>query len=282
MTDRPALTEEALFEHRNDLCDVLASDGQNVWQRLESDRTSFAKQYLGGKAAIETSFRWKPGENAGVDFGYGLAVFYRDREGLISGNDWWPNPFEIAVPIDPDAEPHFRRGVRGPYRNKQSVLVHDVETIKRPEDFISGLPVASLVWLQLFDGIDSFVAHTRLAGPTLPIEGLKVVADWEVCSIVRGVAIAQDEGPSEMVKGRSQIVEDISDDRGELFGYLLSNADFEEYLSGLRLLVDFKEVRLSGTPSRDLRIEMLDVVLRPVEFYSCASQTFYISVCRHV
>jgi hypothetical protein len=260
-----------------DAFDMLAHDGQNFGKRLARDRVSVAEQYFKGDLAVEVHFRWhrSPGCN---QFGYGLAVFYGNRDRLVGRDEWWPNPLKVLVDGGANTKAHLAFGVRGPYWNDQSMLVDPVEIVDCPQNFVPRLAVPSLVWLQLFDSLDSFVAGTREPDGNFSIGGFSVVVDRELCSLIGRVAIGNDQRPREMIERTPEIMDNVAKNGAELFGNFLPDSYFDDYLSGLKIILEDEVVRLSSDPGVLFAPEIGGVILRPLDFYSGASQSFSITV----
>lgn len=273
MADRPALSPDAEFEDvsRENIADAFNEVDELLerWdERLAIDNLALAERYL--KNEIVFVFTWTD-RSTGVAKKY-LTVFervnptgrfdrkwrkLRDRPSTIGGNKIGEYSRNVDGPQN--------LGISGPDGDEQNVFIEDIELEETPEGVCP-----SLVWLEPFDDAPRASGNVVEVLRDPPIEEILAGTYWEVGfiqSAFAGAPIFDGEVNGQKIEGGSKIVDEVTNQARPRERHLLLNAKLEYLCSRLRVFIDNDEVRISFLKGFNSSIQLVKVLLGPVDLY---------------
>lgn len=228
---------DCLHDARDELCELM----QRWDNRLSLERLSPAKHYrecrlsLALKLKVSGHSRYAKFSATGNGEG---AVFKSDAPGPT---------------ID------VRQASHGYHWNQQQVFVCDVHLVERQEGV-----VASLVRFDLVEDTGNDIGmgdlYVSLAKGTFHLLSSLTNRKLDVlCGPIR----PSDELACDVINSGPQIVQGVADDKGNLLGEGLRDSELEDVVSGLRIFLDAKSIKISLEEVVQDGVQIEDVLLGP-------------------
>ena len=247
MSELRTAGEQRLLECLDDAADELRELMERWDNRLTLERDSLAKRYVEQRLAVLVQFK-------------------------LSGRAYWAHYRAIGAHCQEGVGPHVAtnteidttQGAYGKGRDEQAMLILNVEVVEGTK---RSIPSVAFVWA---DGLDNETHDIKPRNLYLSaIDGrfkfCFVVGDWKAHPLKGLFPSEQYQLVSSKVKSRSQVVEGVPEDDGEVVGRPLRHFELDDAISriGVRLGVQAAEVGLHEC-SDDI-IEIIDVLFGPFD-----------------
>jgi hypothetical protein len=155
----------------------------------------------------------------------------------------------------------------GEHRKQDSMLIEDIESVHLNKHFA---PVSSSVWLQALHQTDGKGACALEPPSDIVVERGYVPTYWE-CRLIGGRTVAIDnEIVGQEIKGRSQVVNTITDKGAPLHWDAFIHAKAVEFLLGLRVIFCDDGAALAFKVGFNREFEVTEMFLGPVNLYAAA------------
>ncbi len=241
--DRPG-SLEIRNEGTDDASGLVAEVGHELTD-FELDGSQ-VDRYMRGEAELHMHTR---GRFVGLDHHEHCFVFQRGAKGNIPGR------CDLVVAA----------GRAKQDWGNESVLVADVEVVKYPEPGLVCV-VPSVVRLQSVNLCDDRLAHSAYLVSTLPQPHIPVLEYGELGAVGRLIAADLNELPGQVIQATSQIVENVADQDAPLNEVWQGvELDPHQVLSSIVLYIEPELVGFRSDPGIDLRLEVLNVFVCPVD-----------------
>lgn len=235
--------------------------------RLTINNLAFAKRYIDGELGVGVHFRiWDQTFTLYEEY---VSVFQRKLPvGGVDGQ-FHGRPREIGSwkRCNAPREIDDNVAVASGDGNQQFVLIDDVNLVEAPEGV-----VRSTVWLTAL--------HKEFGSGGCPVESGRNVAPhvsgcrtyWELGVLGWRPAVIENQGVSEEVQRRSQIVNAIADETSPFRWDAFLHSKAIDFV--LRLRIDLRDdvIRLSCVESPDLAVEVVKVFFGPVDLDASAEK----------
>lgn len=250
-----SLPNEVRGEFLNDLPDFTAHEFERQAQRITFCQPRFVKAYFSVEAHV--LFRLVSGK--GQQF-FACVQF-----------DWWRGSFahydvEARTGRKADTIWAHRRHIvwsesasriYQAHGQEQTVLVDVVELVDEPYE-----PVTSLVWLDTVERFESILPDSLYHSVRDGSVRLGRMSDWELC--VRGDSLDQPTG--EVVQRTTEAMQRITGDHWNTCGDGWNIRGVMRDFSSIRVFLDTERVEIGVPEFRNSGVELLDVLLGPIQF----------------
>lgn len=248
-------SEDIAFKNIDGALDELSELLERWDNRLTIDNLSLAERYLKGELVVGVEFGC-------VDWGSQQFRAIYQRELPIGGvpvhhGGLYGFPARHRkLHFEPEA------AVGGPYRDNQSVFVEDVELVEGPQS-----AVPSFVRLEPFDEANSLLAGSLYFFKTRGFKTVGAVTDGPISTAGVGHTVGFDDGASEQIKGRADVVNCIADDTPPIIGDIFENLDSINILGCFRIFIAQDAIRVATPKGLDFTFHLMDVFFGPFDLY---------------
>lgn len=234
-------------ENVDNACRQLAEFMHRVENRLAMERLGFCERYLKGGLEILADFDIVCGGHTEQYH----AVFNRAAPEILNSNEW-PVVRHNAQIFDPDV-------MQG--RNQCLVFVGNVQVMNGSEKV-----VPSLVRLQRSDYLDDiFSGSVYMSFSNHVLKAINIVPEGEIDLIGTFTSTPHQFG-CQQVKGRSQIMDYITNDSSERLRNLVPDAERPEVVRGVGFLLYDNAIRFRPYVVDDFVVKLNDVLFGPINF----------------
>lgn len=223
--------------------------------RLTAHNLAITERYAKGELRVLVEFSLLPMRNS-VKF---CALF----EGICPRENGWNGHYDLLRSAG-ELEGNASGQMGGTTNKKQTVFVAIVKQMQTHQVFIpSSVRVESVDHLYRLWG-DSLYFSGRFGFVMLQT----LFADRERGIVVGGLAVRQNQLPDKMVKGGSEVLENISDDKGKIFGNRFTLTQLYDEVSSLRLSLSDERIGIGwfGEKAMNPSIQVSDVMFGPFDF----------------
>jgi hypothetical protein len=221
-------------------------------------KSGFGKCYLNGEAHLLLCLRSRNGQEF-------LALIQRAKwnpvAGLNSNADPGTQPelpyLSQLLVADLTALETRLHGVLGANGQEQAMFVDVVEGVENVKT-----RVPSLVWAETAENFNNLLTHAIYHSQTghFPVMGIE--ANWEL-RLGRDAALT-DQATGDVIQRTAEIVQDVTDNQGNLSGDNRDVLDVVRQIAGFRILLGCDSAWVGLTEFRQSGFELSDVLLGPL------------------
>lgn len=114
--------------------------------------------------------------------------------------------------------------------------------------------------------LDGFLAHALYFGAVAGFVFFGALEDGVVSPVSGHLPIRLNELPSQVVQCRSQVVQDVADDEGEIEGNRAFELEVKEQVASLRVMLFADKIRATIVEGGDPALKIADVFFGPFDF----------------
>jgi hypothetical protein len=147
--------------------------------------------------------------------------------------------------------------VLGANGQEQTMFVNVVEGVENAKT-----RVPSLVWAETTEGFNRLLTSAQYHSQTRHFPVVGIEANWELS--LRGNAVAPNQTTGDVIQRTAEIVQDVTDNQGNLSGDNRDVLDVVRQVAGFRILLGRDSAWIGLAEFRQSGLELSDVLLGPL------------------
>ncbi len=230
--------------------------GDSYWHPF--GKIGFGKCYHNGEANLLLCLRSRNGQEF-------LACIQRAKGNPVAGLNGNADlgvklelPYLSQLLVDDLATLESRlHDVLGANGQEQTMFVNVVEGVENAKT-----RVPSLVWAETTEGFNRLLTSAQYHSQTRHFPVVGIEANWELS--LRGNAVAPNQTTGDVIQRTAEIVQDVTDNQGNLSGDNRDVLDVVRQVAGFRILLGRDSAWIGLAEFRQSGLELSDVLLGPL------------------